>query len=481
MDNYDLIQRIITKYKDADYDVSLEYLEQYLSSKDAYVYDTLLSVYINCQIRLGLLDDAVKNLEILKKLYPKYSEYKLILKYIECGLMEKATELISNSDLSCEQHYKIAKKFFYYGNYDKAEKMFSFVVLNSDDDSMCENAQGFVDKINLYKNDSSVFRDVSYAYFMENGNTLCPGHIVYAKKLRLSYKENLDNTDDKKDKRPYMIWRIDGDKIYAFPVVKAAEDTKNYVLYQQNYGNCDFDRAIKDNLVCINKSDLERVKDKVSDEDFERIVRNLYYSICFSGQWQKQSIKLFMDDMIKKFNVNTNDIISVPSISDDSDVKLDYYFILDINQDKQKYSVIRMEKNEEDSFEIMDKMLTTINMNNPIVKIIRLDDNEKNKLLKQIPDNLKKEDLVGTIVEYDSKKIELMIEEENYYLGIDRTFKCSSSYFPVEFVKKDVPLYILSRVSQDDYNDHLNTLIQHLNNNNNEIFERKKEFIKRYK
>lgn len=59
---------------------------------------------------------------------------------------------------------------------------------------------------------------MSYVEFLSKGLKLQLGHIVYVSSLRDTYEENLVFTDRDRDVRPYIIFRIEDECLYAYPL-----------------------------------------------------------------------------------------------------------------------------------------------------------------------------------------------------------------------------------------------------------------------
>ena len=269
MNHKEFIERIKESYKQKEYSRTLEYLEQYLKIKKFGFYDELFDIYINCQINLGYFENAGKNVNLMNKVFSKfYSEYDLITKYIICGMMDKAKELISNNKLCILDYYYIAKTCFLWGYHEEAKELFNHFLTISNDPHRNKSVKDYLRKIKLYENNKNVFVETDYLNFKKNGNKLEPGHIIYTEKLLDIYKENISSTDPKKEKRPYMIWKIVNDKIYAFPVSsKIYKDSFN-ILRTKYYPNYTYDRKVKENLVCIEDKDVIKIIDKVNKKDY---------------------------------------------------------------------------------------------------------------------------------------------------------------------------------------------------------------------
>ena len=470
MDNLVFIEKIKKSYEKKDYKTTLQYLDLYFNTKGFGIYDELLDIYINCQISLGMIENASKNLKLMKKIFPKfYTKSDLIIKYITCGKTNEAKKMLPKIHFALDYYY-IAKKYFLCGLYGEAEEIFAYFISISNDRFKVQSAKEYLRKIKQYQINPNVFHETDYLHFKLNGGKLEPGHIVYAEKLLDVYKENIGNTDPKKENRPYMIWKIIDDKIYAFPVSSKINNQRTCVLYHQKYPNYTYNRKVKTNLVCIEEKDVERVMDKVMDEDYNQIINHLYHSISLMHDIPKQSTKFFMDTMTKELRIKKHDVISINDFNSKSK-KL--YFIIDIDNKKKKYKVIEIKFKNKETIELVDGKLKNINISTPILYTINLDEQQKGRLINKIPNNYMGTKMLGTTVEYNSKKLEIMIEEDNYYICLDKTFNCSSSYIAIELIKKDIPLFIISITDKETYKKQLETLKEYLKKNIYEVHQKR--------
>lgn len=470
MDNLKFIQRIKKSYEKKDYRTTLQYLDEYFGAKNFGIYDELLDIYINCQINLGMLENASKNINLMKNLFPNfYTKSDLIIKYIVCRKTNEAKKMLPKIHYALDYYY-IAKKCFLWGLYAEAEQLFTHFLSISYDPFKKQSTKEYLRKIKQYRINPNVFHETDYLHFKLSGQKLEPGHIIYTEKLLDIYKENVSNTDSKKENRPYMIWKVIDDKIYAFPVSSKADNQSTYILYHQKYPNYTYDREIKSNLVCIEEKDVERLMDKVTDEDYNTIIHNLYHLISLMHDIPKQSTKFFMDTMTKELGIKKHDVISINDFNSKSK-KL--YFIIDIDNKKKKYKVVEIKFKDKETTELVDGQLKNINMSTPILYTVNLDEQQKSRLINKIPNNYMDTKMIGTIVDYNSKKLEIMIEEDNYYICLDKTFNCSASYIAIELIKKDIPLFIVERVDKDSYKRQLETLKAYLKKNIYEVHQKR--------
>lgn len=475
MDIVSLMNRIYEYYKDNNFEKTIREIDKYLQLEGIGIFDNLLNIYIECQIRLGLLDKAYENVEILRKLFPKYySNLNLVINYSRCCKVDRVSEMLSNCKFGVDDYYDIACNCLFNGNKDKAKELFNYYILVTDNKVKKKQAERNLRLIRLYENNGNVFEEMKYSYFKSKGYKLKPGYVVYVDRLRNEFKENKVNTDNKCMRRPYMIWRIIDNKIYAFPISTQIRNSRTCILRKENYPARNFDRVVKNEVVCLEERDVYDVIDKIRVSDYDNIIRDIYFSICMNHNIPKETTEFFMNMIKREMGIKVNDIIIVP---DSLQGKKRYYYVIDFNSKKQKYKVIEVLNNGMKDFEVIGKEIINISVETPILNVIKLDVDKREKILEKISSNLKKVKMGGKIVSYGSKKLEIMIEEDDCYICLDRTFNCSSSFMCVEFIKKDIPLTVVGKVSNEEYQKQLYTLKRYIVQNFDNVYTKKKVFL----
>lgn len=378
-----LIEEIRNYFNDNEYKKAMNAIDVYLNEKDLGVYDWILDTYIKCQIKLGLFNEAEKNLEIMIKLFPKfYSPLELATKYAECGKTDKLINCLLNNKFSSIDFFRLAKTCFYQNNHKEAEELFNVFLYRSDDEKSRETARQYLKKIAKYNSDKDVFVETSYAHFKSLGQSLTPGHVIYVDRLREKYEENVLNDDPLKLKRPYMIWKIVDETIYAFPVASVKKSgNDNYLLYHQNYSCCNFDRKLKDRLVCLEKKDVKSIIDKLNPRDYKIIIENMYYSTCFCKEPLKKEIKIFMETFARTIRAEQYDIMRLYDYNSQS---AKFFFILDFDSKNEIYKVIEVNKLDRESFELKNSEILEMKKGTPILNVYNSTPKQQKDLFEQL-------------------------------------------------------------------------------------------------
>ena len=474
-----LLITIEKKFSNNEFSKIIEILNEFF--KENGYKDVYLSYYIRCLIKLGLNELAAKNLKLMLRLFPAfYTSLNLAYIYIDLDMLDELEQILAKNKFNDKCIYTLAKKCYFNNHHDLAHKLFSEFLGVSKDKISIERAKEYLRKLKIYQNYKDAFVETDYSKFKSKGQQLSPQHIIYTSKIRDDYFENQYNSDPKRENRPYMIWKIEGDKIYCFPVttkITSSDDGKrNYALYHQNYKTREFDRIIKNNLVVIQECDVERVIDRVNDKDFEIIIQQIYGDVCFQHDILKKHNSYFIETMSSQFKPKLFDIIKVPFQDNSGHTHCKAYLILEIDYKKGKYKVLELDLTNEE-IEIINYILNSINMKTPIITIEEVNSERKNKILEKVPSNFKNVNMIGTVIESENKKLEIILEQDGIFICLDRTFNASCSYVAIEFVDKDDPLYVLKRVSMSEYKEHLETVKDYMKNHSAEIFRRKKEFM----
>lgn len=438
-----------------------------------------LSYYIDCLIKLGLRDLACKNFELMMRMFPDfYRPKQLILLYLDLNMVDKVEQLLLIHKFNSRDLYRIAKKCYLNNIHDLAEKLFRELLKTEKSELGTKRIKEYLRRIDIYKNDKDVFVETSYPCFKAEGHTLEPRHIIYVNKIRDDHFENQYNEDPKRETRPYLIWKIENDKIYCFGITtqtsKQDYTHQHYVLYSQNYKTRNFDRIVKNNLTVIDERDVETVIDRVTDKDFEIVIDNIYRDICFQHDILKKHNAYFIETVSSQFQPKLYDVIQVPFQDEKGNRLRKSYLILGVDK-KERYIVLEVSLKAEE-IQIVNYNLSFMRQKSPILSIVDIDSERKNSLMEKVPSNFKNVNMIGAIVECDNKKLEILMEQDGLYICIDRTFYASCSYISVEFIDKNDPLYILKRVPSQEVKKHIQLLKDYMKSHSTEIYRRKQEY-----
>lgn len=379
MEQLGIIKEIRAKYNSHKFEKVISLFNQYLNIPNAGIYDELLDIYTSSLIKLGYLEEAKKNVELMKSMFPYYYDNRgLALKYIACDMEEELKELLQRQKFEGKDYYVFGKNCFYNGQYYMANILFDMA--SRSETVSNKNLHDYIRRIKIYESNPEVFKALSYYKFKSLGNQLEPGYAIRTSIVRDKYGCNKDNDDPMKSQRPYLIWKIIDNLIYAFPL--ASKIRGNYldghILSSGKYLNYPYDRRLKDKLVCIKENDVEFVDDKIDEEDFKLAIESMYNICCYNQIIPRNQIRRFMTVMAQEIGVEPNDVITV----NDNEEKTTY-FVLDRNDDKKVYEVIRVEKDDCGDIYLTPDEAIEIAMTSRIVDVQRLTFYQREPLFEQ--------------------------------------------------------------------------------------------------
>lgn len=307
------------------YDRALKYLrnktpKNYKLTKDKYnnaqeiyeeiskgnVSESILFDYFIALVKIGEFEKAYSVLNNLRTLYHKYiDEFLLTIMLLRCNKFTEAKSIVDNTNFNGNQLFKIGVTFYSIGQYKLSRKTLEEARVEGFSNHHDELYEKIINIINKH-NRTGKYISMNFEYFIQN-NELQPGDIIYVSDVDEEYKKK----DSHALNRTYMIWKIKGRNVYAFPITtKIPEDIRYYKLYKQNYLNFNSDRVVKSDIVKISKGSIQKVQERLTEEDYNNVLSNIYSGIIVLGDEKKyQEKSLFIDEMYNKFQVEKNDVI----------------------------------------------------------------------------------------------------------------------------------------------------------------------------
>lgn len=386
-----LYEDIKYNYKQKDYVKTLELIDEYFSLDNVGVFDLLLSIYVRCLTNLYRTDEALEKLELLHKLFPNcYTEveydYEKARMYIRANDLEKAELLLEKCNRKINKpryYFDRAKTYLQQGKYEEALKYFNECIKVCKDKKLTELALNNIQKINRYFCDGT-FVEINYKYFKEKGFVIEPGYIVYAKKIEnIPYDPNYDKYQQYRI--PYLIWKIEDNKCYAFPVTTKIRSDYAYVLSNENYPNSNFDRTIKDRLVCIEENNIEQVVEHINKRDFYNIINYMYTNQYMAYKRNElDSDNFFLSTMMQEFDIQKYDIILTYNIENKC---IEDYFVVD--ETHEKYLTIKVDFND-GVYTVGNFDIKEFEKNEFILNDLKISLEQKQKLISELPANYQK-------------------------------------------------------------------------------------------
>lgn len=301
--DYKLYLELLYDYLSEGYGVDLEIALEYItiSSKNKYYTDAYNKA-------LMLIDDAQKY----------HFETSLAIRFYYLYQLEIAKKLIlSKSSITIGDYFFLGKIYLLSGDIKKAKYSFEHYLEKADKKKYIEKTNMYLRKIINHEEFNS-FIETEYHSFLEKGNILEPGNIIFV-------KNNIDNPKNEDNSFTrflvYMIWKIDGDTLYLFPVSKKTQYS-NYIIKKENYPNSFFDRVVKEDLYITTVDNVLSVVDKLREIDYLGSIANIFYSLC---KKPKHNIyeQQFMEEYLDNISINSIVVTMIDNIKH-------YYFVTKI-------------------------------------------------------------------------------------------------------------------------------------------------------
>ena len=328
------IKRIEKTFLSCNYTQALDEIYKYLSVENVKLDISIIKIYIECLIKLNLIDRAYYEIESAIKMFPDiYSDEQLARRYIYCDKIDLAEKIIKNGFTNDKAYYRVSVSYLLHGYYNYAKYWFEKFISISDDEEDITRARGYLREIHNYFIKGE-FVPTNYLKFKRDGYSLEPGHIFYSKHVDLGFE------DDRKSSKPYMVWKVENNNVYCFPVVRARENEKkyNYILRKEKYPNYTFNRKVKDSLACVDEKYIEKIVSVVKYFDYQEVIACIYRSICFTND--TSACEKFFYEYIKEMDIQIGDIVSIPNC-EKRQIKL--YYIVDMFDDS--YRALKIENN----------------------------------------------------------------------------------------------------------------------------------------
>ena len=431
---YDLIKNEI-------HDEFIEAFEQYIKEGNP-IEDTLIACYVYALVSIGKVDKAYNLLKNLEKFAEKTDSYEFLSElYVKCYKTEDAERMIELKKTPIKDYLNLIKIKLLEGNIKEAQAIINSRLKVETEESTLRMLRSYEQLIKNHL-EKGAYIEIDYNYFKKN-NTLEPGHIVFLKNMPES---DYRNEDEKALKRPYMIWKIEKDILYIFPV-STQDREKSYKLYIQKYPNSKCDRTVKYTLFQTTEDNVVTVQDKVLEEDFKIILTNLYQASCFADKISKRQNQYFMQEYIGE--IDKYDVIKEVvhgSVSGNS-----FHLVLDIEDDH--YRTIQVDyKNKK----VIGVKSVKYNKDRVIYDVIKPDEETKQKLIEGLSELVTLKSLVGKKVVANNIRYIIVDEDKENYFCIDEIY--SPSYINIDTVKKSDVKTITGSVDEEEL-DRIKNLI----------------------
>ena len=409
-------------------------LKEKISKYEQYKYNNCLSYNQLRNYYMLLIYDGnyEKGLHYINSAYRIFNEktsiYDLILLYIRLDKLDEASKMLRQNHFSGKEYLKIGISFIFMGYYEKGEEYLNLAFMSKLNDSDYQIYKLYIKKLYIHRRDGK-FISMRYEKFKEK-YTLSAGDVVYVKKTNRYYSQN----DYKSQKRPYLIWKVNNDMIYAFPLSSQVEkNTKSYILYYQNYLNFNSDRKVKDHIVLINEKEIEKVQERITKEDLDCIMKNQYLSIIKSkNDLHKELLNVFLKQCREVYQANKGDLIYLKQNKEEKKL----YLVLDVL--KENLILAEVEFIDE-NIKIKDEPFKLKYEDEFYSKKENITDEQKVQIQKLLENYTNtKGPHFGDLIKINDKIFLIVYEDDKYFVCKDKTIKTRGFEFkPIVIPKRN--------------------------------------------
>lgn len=289
----------------------------------------------------------------------------------------------------------------------------------------------------------------TYDNFTKYGGILEPGHIVYVQSLSDEYAINKEYKASDRDIKPYMIWKVQGERLFAFPIASQSAGFK-FEFTGNIYPVTTPEDSLELNTICLNMADVSVVEAKVPEELLQSIMEIQYKKIYIDNRGiSTVSTRTFINTVNKKRRACTGCVI----VNYDFDAECNrYYYVYDVDTKHQKYKTIEVDSNFQlpPDGKIIESYL---DMRQPRLEIINYVGNS-NYLNSCVPfKSLLQRDFKGFTFYQDGRKLMIVKEENNteqrigYYVCVDVTESLNPQAIDLVFVSNTISLLQVNKES----------------------------------
>jgi len=315
--------KLIKLYNSGKYDQWLSLFNQYVNEGYGVDFESI-KTFLIILMKTNEFDKAYEIIKRLEKYLDKYNMHEDIAQlYFLCRKPREALRIYNSMNTKVEKSGLLVRILLLNGDIKRAEEIVN------EELSKNPNNEIFLDfkfKINNHRK-LGAYIETEYNCFKEQGNRLEVGHIVFL--YDAPQQCNKGKTISDAIRRPYLIWRIEGDNIYLFPVCANCRE-QDYRLYLQKYPNSIGDRRLIDEIYASTIDNIYSVEDKVYKDDYFRLLDGMFFKLYYRKDDKNFPIVYTFLKYIKG-EPRINNIIETRNI-DTKERR--YYFVLEVDNDE---------------------------------------------------------------------------------------------------------------------------------------------------
>ncbi len=424
-------EQLVGEYRANKYESFLRLFEEY--RKTGYGIDfTLAYYYVYSLITIREFDRAYSIIQEMEKGIDKYPDIipRLFNLYYFCFRSLDAERMYLKGNKRNFNSYNVINNLLLLGKIEEAEKQL-------------ETAADYLSPYQYVKlknqifnhNRHNAFVETSYDAFINNGNELEQGYIVFLKHSPNTLTDA--KNDEKAALRPYLIWKCEGDNLFVFPLSTNREKGR-YVLFSQYYPNCGLDRIVKDSLCQTTTDNVLAVYDKLRDEDMRPTFASLYDRMYLSKfRDEKIANEKFLQEFKPK--IELHNLIRMVDLNGKGGR---LYYVVDVND--RGYRIVEVDRD----LNLLSTDINFLNKDCLVYRVSELTEEQIAKLNSKLPNYLNVRNFIGARIDTISGKYIVLYENENYTICIGSVY--SASYMNIVPIKKSEVLNVIGYLSYDE-------------------------------
>lgn len=210
--------------------------------------------------------------------------------------------------------------------------------------------------------------------YLKKGYELQPGLVVYLKSSEEI--QNGDSNPSNNIKYPFMIWKVEGDTIYAFPIRRYINHGF-YLSAYKYFKETNFTAYPK--LAIFDRNNILKVDIQIDKFDYKCIIKDLYERTCVFGTINDYPKNNFVNECEQALAVTAEDIITLYDISNHT---CKYYYIISVDEESRVYKGVAISHFNGNIY-IKDEEIINIPMSMYIIEKIAISEDNRRKLKEE--------------------------------------------------------------------------------------------------
>lgn len=292
--------------------------------------------------------------------------YKLVIKLVRDALE------VSNFGFNMNLLYKYAYSLIMSYKLKEGLRVFNIIAKNDIKAEMLSTVAFILGKIENKQVIKLYIKD-----YLKRGYELQPGLVVYLKSSEGI--QNGDSNPRNNIRYPFMIWKVEEDKIYAFPI----REYINHGFYLSAYKYLkEREFTVHPKLAIFNRDNIFKVDIQIDKSDYNHILRDLYKRSCVFGTINNYTKNYFVSELEKNLAISVEDVIVLYDISNHT---CKYYYVVSIDEKAKIYKAVAISHLNGNIY-IKDNEIIEIPMSIYIVEKVSISEDNRKRLKAEAVD-----------------------------------------------------------------------------------------------